>query len=260
MSPQDPRQPQAESTASGVRLQKLIAEAGIASRRRAEQLILSGRVSLNGGVVRELGTRAQLRRDRIEVDGQRLGRRPARRSYLVYKPRGVVSTTRDPQARKTVVELVPRKGRHERLFPVGRLDAASEGLLLLTNDGEATHALLHPSFEVPRVYRASVDGRVRAEALRKMTRGVEVGGERLSVADVKLLEAAEERSVVELKLAEGRRHQLRRLLAALGHPVRRLVRIRFGPFVLSGLRPGGFRPLSLRERQALARMIAEAKR
>ncbi|MFQ5696792.1 MAG: pseudouridine synthase [Myxococcota bacterium] len=260
MCPQGPRRPTPDSQASGVRLQKLIAQAGIASRRRAEQLILSGRVSLNGRVIRELGTRAHPERDRIEVDGRRLGRPPALRSYLVYKPRGVVSTTRDPHSRRTVLDLVPRRDPRERLFPVGRLDAASEGLMLLTNDGEAAHALLHPAFEVPRVYRVSVEGRLRAEALRQMTAGIELEGERLRVADARLLESSEERSVVELTLAEGRRHQIRRLLSALGHPVRRLVRIRFGPLVLSGLRPGGSRPLSPRERHALARMIEGASR
>lgn len=246
--PEKPRPP---------RLQKVIADAGIASRRAAEQLILAGRVELNGRVVSELGTRADPARDRICVDGRRIGRVRARRSYLVYKPRGTVTTTHDPQQRKTAIELVPDR---ERLFPVGRLDRNSEGLLLLTNDGALAHALLHPSFEVPRVYRVSVEGRATTETLRRLAGGIDLDdGERVR-AEVRPLDLAESRSVLELTLREGRRHQIRRMLAAVGHPVRRLVRTGFGPLRLEGLRPGEWRPLGRREREALERLTGTSGR
>lgn len=238
----------------GERLQKILAEAGVASRRGAEGLILAGRVSVNGRVVRQLGTRAA-RRDRIEVDGRRIGPPRRTKSYLVYKPRGVVSTTRDPNAKRTVLDLVPSR---ERLYPVGRLDAASEGLLLLTNDGALAHALLHPSFEVPRTYRVSVRGTVRATALRDLARGIRVGGRRARAVEARLLERDETYSVLELVLLEGRKRQIREMLRAVGHPVRRLVRVRFGPLVLAGLRPGEWRPLRDGERRALDRMLLEA--
>jgi 23S rRNA pseudouridine2605 synthase len=251
------RKPQAAESPAGVRLQKLIADAGLASRREAEAWIEAGRVRVNGKVVTRLGLRADPRRDRIEVDGRRLGRPARRKSYLVHKPRGVVTTTRDPHARRTVLDLVRSD---ERLFPVGRLDAASEGLLLLTNDGAAAHVLLHPSFEVERTYRVSVDGAVRAPALRELTRGIELEGGTARFSEVRMLEREPERTVLEVVLLEGRRHQIRKLLLAVGHPVRRLVRTRFGPLALGRLRPGETRPLDAAERGALERMTEQAKR
>ncbi len=236
---------------AGERLQKVLAAAGIASRRAAEALIREGRVEVNGKIVRELGTRADPSRQRITVDGERIGRPARLRYYVVHKPRGVVSTARDSHAKRTVLDLVP--GR-TRLFPVGRLDAQTEGLLLLTNDGPLAQRLLHPSFEVPRVYRASVAGRVTAPVLRKLTQGVEIDGRTSSVRSVQLLDQAEDRSLLELELVEGRRHQIRKLLAALGHPVRRLVRTSFGPLRLGGLRPGEWRKLDEREARALQRL------
>jgi 23S rRNA pseudouridine2605 synthase len=247
----------AESRTSRVRLQKLLAAAGVASRREAEALISAGRVRLNGSVVRELGTRADPRRDRIQVDGRPLGRPSRRKSYLVYKPRGVVTTTRDPHAKRTVLDLVPTE---ERLFPVGRLDAASEGLLLLTNDGAAAHALLHPSFGVERTYRVSVEGSVRADVLRRLSKGVEVDGRRTAVSAARLVERDEAHTVLEISLEEGRKRQIRKMLRTLGHPVRRLVRTRFGPLTLRGLRPGDSRPLRKSEREALERLVRGAER
>jgi pseudouridine synthase len=254
--PRKPKPRTAEPRAEGTRLQKLIAEAGIASRREAEALILAGQVRVNGAVVRALGTRADPRRDRIRVKGRAIGRPARRRSYLVYKPRGVVTTTRDPHAKRTVLDLVPSR---ERLFPVGRLDASSEGLLLLTNDGAAAHALLHPSFGVDRTYRVSVEGIVRADSLRRLSKGIEVEGRRLAVVSVKLLERDDRHTVLEVALAEGRKRQIRGLMRAIGHPVRRLVRTRFGPLALRGLGPGEWRPLQEREQQALDRMVAQAE-
>ncbi|MFQ5513140.1 MAG: pseudouridine synthase [Myxococcota bacterium] len=242
-----------DAASRGVRLQKLLAAAGLGSRRACEELIQAGRVRVNGKVVRELGTRARPERDRISVDGRRIPRRPAPKSYLVYKPRGVVTTTRDPRARRTVIDLVPSG---ERLFPVGRLDAQSEGLLLLTNDGELADLLLHPSHGVPRVYRVSVQGRVRTSVLRQLTRGVDVDGRNLRALAVELQRSEEGRSVLEITLVEGRRHQLRKMLRVVGHPVRRLVRVRFGPLRLGRLRPGEWRRLRPSEARALERMRA----
>jgi len=230
------------------RLQKVLAAAGVASRRSAERLIQEGRVSVNGSIVRELGTRVNPRTDRIRLDGRRVNPRPPQRYYLLHKPRGVVSTTHDPQARRTVVDLTSDANR---LFPVGRLDAASEGLVLLTNDGEAAQRLLHPSYRVPRTYRVSVDGRIQASDLRALRNGLHVDGHHAAVRDARLLQASETRSVVEVVLIEGRRHQIRKMFDAIEHPVRRLVRTRFGPLSLRGLAPGESRPLSREEREAV---------
>ncbi|NRA03045.1 MAG: rRNA pseudouridine synthase [Myxococcales bacterium] len=256
MSNRGRRQNHSPEASRSPRLQKLLADAGIASRRAAEKLILEGRVELNGRVVKELGTRADPRRDRILVDGKRVGRPRARRSYLVYKPRGVITTAHDPQDRRTAVELVPSA---ERLFPVGRLDRNSEGLLLLTNDGPLAHALLHPSFQVPRVYRVSVKGRVTAETLRRLSSGVELERGESARAEVRPLDLEESRSVLELTLREGRRHQIRLMLGAVGHPVRRLVRVGFGPLRLRGLRPGEWRALQPAEHAALKLLTRQAE-
>jgi len=249
-----PRTPDAR----GERLQKILAAAGIASRRAAETMILDGRVSVNGRVVRTLGTRADAARDRILVDGRRVGRPSRARYYLVHKPRGVVTTTREPGSRRTVLDLVPSS--RGRLFPVGRLDAASEGLVLLTNDGAAAQRLLHPSFEVPRTYRVSVDGAVRSHGLRTLADGIELDGRPTAPCGVRLLSSSEERSVVQIELIEGRRHQIRRMFESVGHPVRRLVRTRFGPLRLTGIAPGDARPATPAERETLGRMLRDAPR
>ncbi len=234
--------------ARAVRLQKILADAGVASRRAAEELIRAGRVSVNGSLVTRLGSTADPERDRIEVDGKRLGRSREPLYYLLYKPRGVVTTTKDPHARRTVSQLVPSD---ERLFPVGRLDAASEGLLLLTNDGASAHALLHPSFGVPRSYRVSVEGVPKAATLRRLREGIVVEGRPTAPCQVTLERHTKEHSVLVMELVEGRRRQIRLMLDAVGHPVRRLVRTRFGPLTLSGLRPGEHRQLEPGELRAL---------
>jgi len=237
------------------RLQKLLAAAGVASRRASEDLIRAGRVRVNGHVIRELGTRADPAHDKVQVDGRRIRFGGRRRHYVLHKPRGIVSTTSDPHADRTVLDLVPT---HDRLFPVGRLDAASEGLLLLTNDGELAQRLLHPSFRVPRTYRVSVDGRVRAATLRKIQNGVELDGGTTAPCEVTLREQGDERSVLEVTLIEGRKRQIRDMMRALGHPVRRLLRVRFGPLRLGRLKAGDWRPLTTAETAALTRMRAEA--
>jgi pseudouridine synthase len=231
----------------------------VASRRAAERLILDGRVRVNGKIVRELGARADPERDSIRVDEKRVSLSAPRSSYVVYKPRGVVTTTRDPEGRRTVLDLLPAAARRLGLFPVGRLDAASEGVLLLTNDGELAHALLHPSFEVPRSYRVSIDGSLAPEELRELEQGISVAGRRVAPTALAVLREESGRSVLELTLHEGRKHEIREMLAAVGHRVRRLVRIRFGPLASRGLRAGEWRRLTTAESQALARIAAAAE-
>ncbi len=230
------------------RLQKLLAAAGIASRRACENLIRQGRVAVNGSVVRELGTRADARRDRIEVDGRLVQRKGPRRHYLMNKPPGVVTTTSDPHASRTVLDLLPSR---ERLFPVGRLDLQSEGLLLLTNDGELAQALLHPSFEVPRTYRVNVEGVVSDATLRRIRRGVMLRGRRTAECKAILVDSSEDASVVELTLIEGRRRQIREVMQLLGHRVKRLLRTDFGPLRLGRLETGEWRAVNAREQAAL---------
>lgn len=239
------------------RLQKILASAGVASRREAEAWIRAGRVRVNGRVAR-LGESADPARDAILLDGRRLHAEP-RAYWLLHKPRGVLSTRRDPHAgaRRTVLELLPARARRVRLFPVGRLDADSEGVLLLTNDGEVAQALLHPSQGVLRVYRLTVRGALDAEARAALARGVpledgpQVGWE---VGPCRV-DARRGESTLEVGLREGRKRQIRRTLAALGHPVRRLVRVRMGPLRLGRLGPGEVRALRADEVRALRRAL-----
>ena len=222
------------------RLQKILAQAGLASRRAAEKLLVEGRVTVNGTVVTELGSKADPARDEIRVDGQPV-RRPERHVYLaLYKPRGVVSTRRDPEGRPTVMQMVPPI---PGLFPVGRLDTPTEGLLLLTNDGGFAERASHPRYEVPRVYHAKVHRIPEPETLARLTRGVVVEGERLAADAVRILEAGAN-AWLEVRLHEGKRHEVRRLLEAVGHKVSKLKRVAFGPVTLKGLGPGGFRELT----------------
>ena len=213
---------------------------------------------MNGRVVTRLGERAHPERDRVRVDGRPLPRAARPLYYLVHKPRGVVTTTDDPQARRTVLDLLPPS--RQRLFPVGRLDVASEGLVLLTNAGRVAQALLHPSFQVPRVYRVSVDGSVDADAMRRLCSGIELDGVLTARCELRLLERDPQRTRVEVQLGEGRRRQIRRMFESVGHPVRRLLRVRFGPLRLGGLRPGEWRRLRPDEVEAVERMAREAQR
>ena len=243
------------ATGSRERLQKILASAGFASRRTAEGWIRAGRVRVNGRVA-HLGETADLARDDIRVDGHPL--RPQRLSYwLLHKPRGVLSTTRDPwatrRARPTVLELLPAAARRERLFPAGRLDLDSEGLLLLTNDGAVTQALLHPSHETPRVYRVTVRGRVTPATRAALAAGVALdeGPSRPWRMGPVRYDARRELTILEVSLVEGRKRQIRRACAAVGHPVQRLLRIRMGPLELGALPRGAVRALRPDERRAL---------
>jgi 23S rRNA pseudouridine2605 synthase len=238
------------------RLAVALAHAGVGSRRACDALVQAGRVTVDGQVVREPGTRVDLASQPVCVDGERVAAPPALQYLVLYKPRGVVSTTSDPEGRRTVLDLVPQGSR---LYPVGRLDAASEGLLLLTNDGALAQRLLHPSFEVPRLYRVSVEGVAQPEALERLVDGVELpDGEVARVRAVRAIGGRPGRTRLEIVLTEGKRRQIRLMLEAVGHPVRRLVRVAFGPLFLGSLGPGEVRPLRPEEAEALRALVAPA--
>lgn len=231
------------------RLQKILARAGIASRRAAERFIQDGRVTVNGVTVTTLGTKADPSRDDVRVDGERV-RPPLAPVYLVLnKPKGVVATRSDPEGRPTVMNLVPSV---PGLFPVGRLDVTTEGLILLTTDGAFAERAAHPRYEVPRVYHAKVHGIPHANTLERLRTGVRVEGERMAVDRVRVLEA-DRNAWLEIALHEGKHHEVRRLLEAVGHPVSKLRRVAFGPVTSRGLKPGDFRPLTPAEVRGLLR-------
>jgi len=231
------------------RLQKVLARAGFASRRGAEALMEQGRVTVNGAVVREPGTKADPGRDDIRVDGVRVKSAGVPVYILLNKPRGVVTTRRDPSGRPTVMDLVPGVSG---LFPVGRLDLTTEGLILLTNDGAFAERVSRPRYEVPRVYHAKVRGVPDARALERLRRGVRVDGEVLAVDQVRLIEV-DRHAWVEVTLHEGKQHEVKRLLEAVGHTVSKLRRVALGPVTLRGLQPGQFRALEPSEIGGLLR-------
>jgi len=224
------------------RLQKILAHAGIASRRHAEEIIQSGRVTVNGAVVRELGVRADAACDVIAVDGARLPPAAPRRTIVVHKPRGIVSTLDDPEGRPTVRTLLG--GIKSRLYPVGRLDVNTTGLLLLTNDGGLAAALLHPRRGVPRVYHAKVRGAPGEQALTRVRRGVHLEDGKTLPAEVRVFEQRPTKTWLEITVREGRSRLVRRLCEAVGHPVEKLARVRFGPLTLGKLSPGSWRDLT----------------
>ncbi len=230
------------------RLQKILAQAGLGSRRACEVLIADGRVRVNGQVA-TLGDRADPEVDEVEVDGAVVGVRPGLVHYLLNKPAGVVTTASDPQGRATVVGLVPPE---PRVFPVGRLDADTEGLLLLTNDGDLAHRLTHPSFGVDKEYLVEVEGRPGRGVVRRLRDGVELEDGVTAPAKV----SAVGDHLLRITIHEGRNRQVRRMCAAVGHPVRRLVRVRIGPISDRRLGPGEWRPLRQDEVRALERAAA----
>ena len=234
--------------AEGERLQKALARIGVGSRRACEELIADGRVTVNGKVA-PLGQRVDVDSDRVEVDGSAVGVQPDLVYYLLNKPRGVVTTAADTHGRPTVVDLVPAE---PRVFPVGRLDADTEGLLLLTNDGELTHRLTHPSFGVDKEYLAEVEGAPSPSAVRRLREGVDLEDGRTAPARVALIPPHALRIVIH----EGRNRQVRRMCDAVGHPVVRLVRTRIGPLVDRDLAPGEWRALSMAEVRALGAAAA----
>ncbi len=261
----------------GVRLQKVLAEAAVASRRHCETMIEEGRVTVNGKAVTALPAWVDPASDRVVVDGRvvsggRNAKPAASVTVVLHKPRHVICTMHDPEGRKRVTDLVDLP---QRLFPVGRLDADSTGLILLTNDGDLAHRLTHPSYEVPKQYQVSVRGRLTEESLQRLREGLHLtpprgagartGARRASVAQVKLLEPARSRtgstdSRLSLTLREGRNRQIRRLLARLGFKVRRLQRVAIGPIRIKGLGVGQWRMITAAERRRLLAAVGLDKR
>lgn len=241
-----------EST-EGIRLQKVIAAAGLASRRGAEQLIAEGRVEVNGQVVMEQGMRVDPANDHIRVDGSRIP--PARHhTYLVLnKPLGVVSTMDDPEGRPTLTDYLPR--RKARLFHVGRLDTDTAGLILLTNDGDFAHRMTHPSYQVTKVYLAEVAGSVDDRTIKRLAKGVTLDDGPVRPDKVKLVSRTDTRSLVQISLHEGRNRIVRRMMDAVGHPVDKLSRIAIGPVRLGQLRQGEARELTRDELGALLDLV-----
>jgi 23S rRNA pseudouridine2605 synthase len=234
------------------RLQKILSQAGIASRRASEQLMLEGRVTVNGATVRELGTKADPSADDIRVDGRRIRLAEQHRYLLLNKPRGYVTTRSDPQRRPTVIDLLG--GVREYVYPVGRLDFDSEGLLLLTNDGELAARLTHPSHEVARVYEVRVAGIPDAHDLERLGRGVTIDGRRTEPARLQVVpDRTADRAIVRITIHEGRNRQVRRMFDAIGHPVDELRRVAIGPIRDTRLKPGAWRDLTAAEVAALKR-------
>jgi 23S rRNA pseudouridine2605 synthase len=234
------------SEAGAERLQKVLARAGLGSRRACEELIAAGRVTVNGELA-TLGLRVDVTHDSVVLDGVRVVVLPGLVHYLLNKPRGVVSTADDPQGRPRVTQLVPGD---PRVFAIGRLDTDTEGLLLMTNDGELAQRLTHPSFGVEKEYLAQVEGVPQRAALRLLRGGVELEDGPTAPAKVGAVGDVRD-GVLRIVIHEGRNRQVRRMCEAVGHPVRRLVRVRVGPIVLRGLGPGEWRELSQKELRAL---------
>jgi 23S rRNA pseudouridine2605 synthase len=237
------------SDSDGVRLQKVLAAAGVGSRRACEVLIATGRVSVDGAIVREQGMRVDPETAVVRVDDMRINTGTSRVYLALNKPRGMVTAMSDPQGRPTVGDLIEQ--RTDRLFHVGRLDADTEGLLLLTNDGELTHRLTHPSYEVQKTYVAEVIGPVARDVGRRLKTGVELEDGLTRVDEFRLVGSSGNRVMLELVLHEGRNHIVRRLLDAVGHPAQRLVRTAIGPVFLGDQRAGKLRPLTSAELSAL---------
>jgi len=230
------------------RLQKLLAHAGVASRRACEDLIREGRVSVNGHVVTRLGEKADPAQQDIRVDGRRV-RCEAKVYYALNKPRGVVCTRAEGEGRRRAVDLIPRS--RERLYTVGRLDKQSEGLIILTNDGEFAQRITHPRYEVPKTYVVDVRGEFGPEAEQRLRRGVFIEGGRARPRRLRVSQRSRARSRIEITLTEGRKREIRRILVRLGFPVLRLRRTRIGPLRLGALAPGKYRPLTADDVSAL---------
>ena len=248
--------------ASGQRLQKVLAHAGVASRRACEQLIADGRVSVDGITVTEAGVRVDPLTQEIRVDGSRILTNPELITLMLHKPAGVVTTMEDPEGRPTVAKYGrdylaehPELPDSLRLVHVGRLDTETEGLLLLSNDGELSHRLMHPSFEIAKTYVAIVEGQVEPWVPRKLRRGIELEDGEAKADRVTVKDSGPRGSIVEITLHSGKNRIVRRMLDAVGHPVTRLARTRLGPLRLGNLRPGQTRPLSGEEIAALQQEV-----
>jgi 23S rRNA pseudouridine2605 synthase len=247
------------------RLQKIIAHAGFASRREAEAMIRQGRVTVNGRVVTELGTRADASADHVKVDGKLITRAETHRYILIYKPKEVMTTVEDPQGRRTVIDLV--RGVRERIYPVGRLDYHSEGLVLLTNDGDLAFKVSHPKHGSVKTYHVKVRGVPEERLIEKLERGITIEGKRTLPTEIERMKTTgkneeEGNSWFEVKLREGRTQQIRKMFQAVGHPVSKLKRVAIGPIADPKLTPGVWRELTKQEVKMLATMkdLKPAKR
>ncbi|GAC1590099.1 MAG: 23S rRNA pseudouridine(2605) synthase RluB [Candidatus Velthaea sp.] len=242
-----------------MRLQRYLAQAGIASRRKAEELIVAGSVRVNGTIVRELGTTVDETKDRVEYAG-RVVALAAEHTYIVlHKPFGVVTTMSDPEGRRTVADVVRAHGVQQRVVPVGRLDYDTAGILLLTDDGDLAHVLTHPRFGVEKTYRATVRGRLTAEHVAEVNAGVKLDDGRAAPAVLRVIAMRRQRSVIDITIHEGRNRQVRKMFEALGHPVVDLVRMRFGPLSLGELAPGDMREATEREIKELRVVLQQAR-
>jgi 23S rRNA pseudouridine2605 synthase len=239
--------------ATGIRLQRVLAAAGVGSRRHCEELIADGRVSVDGKPVTRQGVRVDPARAIVRVDGERVVVDPNLVYLVLNKPRGMLTALSDAQGRPCVGDLL--EGRRTRLFHVGRLDADSEGLLLLTNDGELANRLMHPRYGVPKTYLAEVPGPLRRRSMAALRAGVELDGERVDVDQVSVTGHIDDRVLLEITVHEGRKHVVRRLLDEVGHPVQRLVRLSVGPIHLGGLRPGRLRSMSPHDVNKLYQLV-----
>jgi 23S rRNA pseudouridine2605 synthase len=249
---QPPRDPKAEADGPD-RLQKVLAHAGVGSRRACEEMILQGRITIDGKIVRELGTRVDPLRSKVAVDGQAIHtERPV--YFAVHKPKGYVSTNSDPAGKPRVVDLLPEIP--QRVYTVGRLDEQSTGLLLLTNDGELANKLAHPKFGVEKIYRVVVAGEPPREVLDKLTQGLWIAEGKVRAKRVRIVGRKGQAAVLEMVLAEGKNREIRRMLAQLGHKVMALTRIAVGPVGLKGLPVGGCRPLTGQEVELLRKVAA----
>lgn len=242
----------------GIRLQKALAEAGVASRRACEELIEDGLVSVNGDLVDTLPAWVDPTEDRITVDGRPIKRSRRNIYVMLFKPRGTVSTNSDPEGRRRAIDLVNHPDR-PRLFPVGRLDADSSGLLLLTNDGTFANRLTHPRYGIHKGYEVTVSGRLEQADIERLEKGIfltgrnQAGGRRTSRSRLTIIKRDRDRTLLYMELREGRNRQIRRMLAQLGYPVKKLRRVRMGPLGLKGLSPGQWRELSAGELSSLRR-------
>ena len=252
-----------DDDARGPRLQKVLAEAGIGSRRACEELIESGAVEVNGRVVDHLPAWVDPKHDHVAVNGRQIGRPETAVYVMLFKPRGVVATNFDPEHRRRAIDLVnhPKK---PRLYPVGRLDAESSGLLLLTNDGPLAHRLTHPRYGIHKVYEVTVEGSLDETAVKKLERGVFLHerrrrGRRTSQSELRLLKRGRDRTKLRMELREGRNRQIRRMMLYVGHKVKKLRRVQMGPLRLSGLQAGQWRDLTTDEVKALQRAAFDRK-
>jgi pseudouridine synthase len=242
-----------------LRLQRILAESGVASRRQAEELIRQGRIKIDGRIITEMGYKLVPSAHRIEVDGRLLSTPEPKTYYLFHKPKQVLSTLHDPQGRSTVKDFLSRAQIRQRLFPVGRLDWDAEGLMLLTNDGEMAQTLQHPRFQIPKTYRVKVQGIPSDEVLTLLQTGIDLPSGKNHRADWERIKNGEDRSWLLITIREGEKHQVKNMLAAIGHPVLTLKRVAIGPLVLGRLPQGHLRPLTPEEVQALRALLPVKK-